>query len=1594
MAVFANTAEGGTNSTTVTTGNSGGASGNAFNAVSGSPIFTTAQAAHGNLSYAIANGSAEYLAWTFTSVGRSFGRAYFRVGSINESRTLVRLMLSGSQVARINMQPGGTVRLTNSVSNATVDESTTTVSNNTWYWVEWDITHTSSSLGSVRLYNAANTLLETISGTSNFGTGCDEARYGTSGSSIDTLWLDGLNFNDTAYPGPFSPGGGSIAFVGQTTLESTTAASQFNISRTTQAGNALVAFIALRASASSAVASVTDTASNTWRFGGMGRHPTSAARVELWFTLNAAAVTQVTVNLDAAVKHAVNLTEWSGLRTTSGYDSGSDTFGSTVTILDSGELTPVAANTVVLASVASTTTGTRTFDNTRGFTELTAFRSTGGSDVIASAAYRVLTSSGTHNSIWNEDAGRNYGGLAVALRGAGESAGAASAPTVTHFDLPITVGANTHQAGYYSTADLTVTDTTVTRLVMVQHGVSRNADDYCSYGIDAVQQANRTATTRVVAPWFVTTSDISNDGETLYWDGDWDEGDQSLTSPWARDFTMSSFEVIDRMIDQAVTSFPNLEKVTFIGNSAGGQFYNRFAAGTALPETYTGIAFRFITMAPSSYLYHDAKRYKSGTMQTLSGAEQSACTGWNTYKWGMTSLNSYMSAVGAAALTANYEARDVFNFCGGLDNDPGDPDLDTTCASNWQGTQRLDRMNKYAIHLADIYGTNPHSFTEVPEIAHEADSMMLSGPVQAAMFNFPIEFVDAGAVSFVADATVAPALPTELQAGDLMVCYTLNTGTAAPGVPSGWTVKLDDQHANSNNRIRLLYRRYQVGDTAPSITFNGAASDINCAQIAAFRGVLATGDPTDAIGTVFEDSSTAAIDIGPIGGLTTTEDGAMVIVVGAQNDDDLHDKVSGDSIGWAEIGDAEDSAAGDDFSYVWNYGAVSTAQTITAKTFLRSTGGTQAGETHGVMWALRPAVSISDTANAEEAAAIATANNATVSTQAGGTQINAQSAAATVAVDNATVTRTGEPLAQVAPATGTANNATVTRTGAPLAQVAPAAAIADNATVTRTGEPQAQVALAIGTAHDATVTVSISDTADAEVAPATATAHDATVSTAVDDTASAEVALATATVDNATINTSETALPQAASAIAVADNATVTRTGEPLAEVAAAFGVAHDATVTRTGEPLAQAATASAVADNATVTVTSDDTANAEVATATALADNATINTSETALPSVAPAAAVAHDATVTASADGQINAQVAAASTLAHDATVNTSESALPQVATATASADLATISTSKAADAGVATASASADNATINTSETALPEVAPAAAAALDATVDVSGQANAQAQVALAAAVADDATISTSKSIDTEVALGIAVASNADISISESPAAEVAPAIATAHDATIDVSGQANVQAQVATASGIADDATISTSESPVAEVAPANGVAHDATILVGQQASATEATASAAALNATIEIRSNVQVAEAAAAAENAAASVLREVFAETATAMGVAHDATIEQSSNPDSQVALVAAAALNAQIFIEFGAYTATAEGLAYIPLDIAGGLAVATSRSEVTSGVTSGGESGGFGSQSTVTQSATSQSSTTPRTTSRSTTGG
>jgi hypothetical protein len=220
-AEFQNTFDGGTDGVTVSTANSGGASGNAWDAVAtgvgATRTYNAANALHGAFAEAIdpANATGVYTEWRETTIGtRSewYGRFYIKLSALpSTSIVIFNLRDSVTAVDRslLSVQSSGAIRISG-VSGVTLATSTSLLTAGAWSRVEfhWVGDPTVGSF-EAKLFNTVEsaTPTQTISATgANTGGTIDRMRIGqafTSGSDIPVFYLDQIALSTVAYIGPY-----------------------------------------------------------------------------------------------------------------------------------------------------------------------------------------------------------------------------------------------------------------------------------------------------------------------------------------------------------------------------------------------------------------------------------------------------------------------------------------------------------------------------------------------------------------------------------------------------------------------------------------------------------------------------------------------------------------------------------------------------------------------------------------------------------------------------------------------------------------------------------------------------------------------------------------------------------------------------------------------------------------------------------------------------------------------------------------------------------------------------------------------------------------------------------------------------------------------------------------------------------------------------------------------------------------------------------------------------------------------------------------------------------------------------------------------
>lgn len=293
-----NTLEGGTNGTTVSTGNSGGASGDAFDlasAGSGATVaFENAQKAHGALSMAVATGgtaAVAYAGWNITA-RKFWGRFYIYRTATETANTRVAAAYGTSPASA----PRGFIRIANGGKLVACDAASTilwTSTNalpiNQWIRIEF-MMDCDASAGQFNLsyYNTADgtTATESFSSTAtqNLGGVPADFLFGVpiAQASVTKMWYDDMALSTVGPLGPAaetSVGTGGVSakkmkvaglIVAGTPFKcggqmNTTGSTTRNVPVTTatEAGDTIV-FIAGTSATACTVSSVTDNKGNVY----------------------------------------------------------------------------------------------------------------------------------------------------------------------------------------------------------------------------------------------------------------------------------------------------------------------------------------------------------------------------------------------------------------------------------------------------------------------------------------------------------------------------------------------------------------------------------------------------------------------------------------------------------------------------------------------------------------------------------------------------------------------------------------------------------------------------------------------------------------------------------------------------------------------------------------------------------------------------------------------------------------------------------------------------------------------------------------------------------------------------------------------------------------------------------------------------------------------------------------------------------------------------------------------------------------------------------------------------------------------------------
>ena len=231
----------------------------------------------------------------------------------------------------------------------------------------------------------------------------------------------------------------------------------------------------------------------------------------------------------------------------------------------------------------------------------------------------------------------------------------------------------------------------------------------------------------ILAPQIIEGVKLKEKG-ILFWDHRWKGGGMSLSTGLNKGLpSLSSFEVMDRLIDVSIKLNPNIHRITILGHSAGGQFVVRYAAINSRNEflEQQGVSIRYVVANPSSYLYLDQTRFhfnSKGEILITSRENLMNCPGYNKYKYGLEELYGYAETLSPQLIRTRLLTRPVMFVLGSADTDRN-WSLDKSCEGEAQGENRFQRGLLYKHHLGHFVKTSlesQHIWLEIPEVGHDA----------------------------------------------------------------------------------------------------------------------------------------------------------------------------------------------------------------------------------------------------------------------------------------------------------------------------------------------------------------------------------------------------------------------------------------------------------------------------------------------------------------------------------------------------------------------------------------------------------------------------------------------------------------------------------------------------------------------------------------------------------------------------------------------------------------------------------------------------------------------------------------------------------
>lgn len=291
-----------------------------------------------------------------------------------------------------------------------------------------------------------------------------------------------------------------------------------------------------------------------------------------------------------------------------------------------------------------------------------------------------------------------------------------SASTPCLRQLEITVNNSSYTLSYFSNYPLAsdVNLENISNAIFVIHGANRNNDDYFNWMTKTFEGLSLSKSTILIAPQFKAEDEITKASDLFWNNNDWRDGSDSESTG-----AISSFTLLDSLINKSARIIPSLEKIVVTGHSSGGLFTHVYGASNQIENELTEIDFEYI-VANSQYFYYPTEERVNENTQELYIPEN--CSGYNFWPLGYNVVPNYVSTISKSTLDNQFINRKIHYLLG--NGNQNDPSLNTSdCGPVLLGSSRYKRGENMFFYMENKFTQNNHIKTIVEGIGHNGEAM-------------------------------------------------------------------------------------------------------------------------------------------------------------------------------------------------------------------------------------------------------------------------------------------------------------------------------------------------------------------------------------------------------------------------------------------------------------------------------------------------------------------------------------------------------------------------------------------------------------------------------------------------------------------------------------------------------------------------------------------------------------------------------------------------------------------------------------------------------------------------------------------------------